>query len=368
MFNFWHTLPRPIIGLSPMDGITDHPYRHIQKKYGHPMVVYTEFTPVEGICFGETRLLKDFLYDESQRPIVAQIFGHTPDLFRQSAVVLCQLGFDGIDINMGCPAKKIADRGSGAALIRTPELAQEIVRATRAGVQDWCDGRTVDDCEDVRNEIATEVKQRHQLLPAVYQHRRPIPVSVKTRIGYDDPDIEPWVASLLEVEPVVLALHGRTLTQGYAGKADWDVIGRAAEMTRQSGTLLLGNGDVRSLKDARRRVETYGVDGVLIGRASFGNPFVFRGDEADKDYDPYQRLHIALEHLKLHQETALKFGPYYIDSMRKHLSWYVRGVPGAGRLRRELAQAKCPRAVTTIFDDYFAYRRRWEETESISRS
>ncbi len=133
---FWQTLPRPIIGLAPMNGVSDQPFRFIQKKYGNPMVLYTEFTAVERLRFGDPGLFKDFLFDESQRPIIAQIYGHQPELFRHMALFACELGFDGIDINMGCPSHSIVHRGAGAGLIRTPDVAQAIVAATKAGVAD----------------------------------------------------------------------------------------------------------------------------------------------------------------------------------------------------------------------------------------
>ena len=148
--SFWDTLATPIIGLSPMDGLTDHPFRHIQKKYGNPTIMYTEFTSVEGVCHGATQLLKDFLFDETQRPLIAQIYGTTPSYFRQTAILLCQLGFDGIDINMGCPVKNVAHSGAGAALIKTPRLAQEIIAATKQGVINWQNGMREKDCPDLR--------------------------------------------------------------------------------------------------------------------------------------------------------------------------------------------------------------------------
>ncbi len=144
--NLWDTLARPIVGLAPMDGISNHPFRHIQKKYGNPDLVYTEFTSVEALCHGDWRWLRNFLYDESQRPLIAQIYGRTPKYFRQVAIMLCELGFDGIDINMGCPAKTVANGGCGAALIRTPDCAQAIIQATKEGVQDWCNGATTATC------------------------------------------------------------------------------------------------------------------------------------------------------------------------------------------------------------------------------
>ncbi len=359
---FWDTLPRPLIGLAPMDGVTDHPFRHIQKKYGNPMLIYTEFTAVERLEVGDRALLKEYLYDESQRPIIAQIFGHTPDLFRRAAVMLCQLGFDGIDINMGCPAPSVVHRGAGAGLIKTPLLAQTIVQSTKQGVQDWCNGATVRDDRAAPPHLVAEVEARHARLPIDYQQRRAIPVSVKTRIGYDTPQIDAWAPQILESEPVALAIHGRTLRQGYSGRADWDEIASAAELARGSRTLILGNGDVKSLEDAQARVAGYGVDGVLIGRASCGDPFVFRpdGDPAGQAADRYRLLRIALEHARLFEKTIGHGVSNRFLAMRKHLGWYARGVHGAHGLRRELVQTHNVDEVAAILDRYFAYRQAWE--------
>ena len=263
-----------------MNGITDHPFRHIQKKYGRPMLVYTEFASVEAVLTGDRRLFKDFLYDESQRPIIAQIYGRRPESFRHAAILLCQLGFDGIDINMGCPTKSVAMSGAGAGLIRTPRLAQEIISATRAGVQDWLNGATLRDCAGVPEHMIVQAEAFHALLPLAYQQRRPIPVSVKTRIGYEEPEVEEWIPALLEMDPVAIGIHGRTLVQGYAGHADWDEIGKAVALADGTPTLILGNGDIQSLEDAHQRIADTGVDGVLIGRASYGNPFVFQPQSA----------------------------------------------------------------------------------------
>lgn len=340
----WHNLPRPIIGLAPMDGVSDQPFRFIQKKYGNPMVVVTEFTSVEGMCMGNLRLLRDFLFDETQRPVVAQIYGHTPDYFRQTAILLCQLGFDAIDINMGCPATNIANSGSGAGLIRTPNIAQELVYATKAGVKEWLNGQTVRDCPNISEEIRLEVEARHAALTPEYQQRRKLPVTVKTRIGYDEPDVESWVSTLLETDPAVICLHGRTLDQKYRGLADWDEIQKAVKVAEGTRTLILGNGDVQSRADALERVERYGVDGVLIGRASFGNPFVFHMDRKrfDDNGQPESLDHvahlfeIALEHAQLYEDTFSHYPKYQFQPMRKHLSWYSMGVPGARKVRNQL--------------------------------
>jgi nifR3 family TIM-barrel protein len=352
---FWDALPRPIVGLAPMNGITDHPFRHMQKKYGSPALLYTEFTGVERLEIGDGDLLDDFRYDESQRPIVAQIFGRTPDLFRRTAVLLCQLGFDGIDVNMGCPSPSVVHRGSGAGLIRTPELARAIVAATKAGVQEWRNGATVRDDPGVPRPIVAAVEARHACLPAHAQARRSIPVSVKTRIGYEKPEVDEWIPRLLECDPAAVAVHGRTLRQGYRGAADWDAIGRAAELAR-GGAPVLGNGDVATLEDAQRRSAAYGLEGVLIGRASYGDPFVFQPHAGDKG-DRLRLLRIALEHARLYEECFGRRGRYHFLPMRKHLAWYARSLPSASHLRRDLVQTSSAAEAEAILRRYLARER-----------
>jgi tRNA-dihydrouridine synthase len=345
-----------------MNGITDHPFRHIQKKHGRPAVLYTEFTSVTGSFTRDGRLLQDFEYDETQRPILGQIYGRSPEHFRQMAVLLCQLGFDGIDINMGCPTRSVAHSGSGAALIKTPQLAQAIVAAVKSGIHDWCNGATVRDCADTPAFIARLVEARAARLPPAYQARRAVPVSIKTRIGYEQPVVEEWIPQLLESEPAAIAIHGRTLRQAYGGRADWDEIARAAALARGSGVVMLGNGDLHSSAEAQRRSSECGLDGVLIGRAACGNPFVFEApaDGPDPEADRYRRLRVAIEHARLY-ESAFGHLPYYFFlPMRKHLAWYVHHLPGAGALRRELLQVHSAAQAVAILDRYLAYRAQWE--------
>ena len=364
---FWETLPRPIIGLSPMNGVTDHACRHIQKKYGNPMLLFTEFTSVDGICAGASALLKDFLYDETQRPIIAQVYGTVPDKFRQTAILLCQLGFDGIDINMGCPSKSVATRGAGAGLIRTPDLAQAIVRATQQGVGQWVSGATVRDCADISDELAAQVEARHQRLPAAFQQRRLIPVSVKTRIGYDRPQVEEWIPHLLETHPAAISLHGRTLAQGYTGVADWEEIAHAAEIAYGTGMPVLGNGDLASPADAVQRINGTHIQGALIGRASYGDPYVFRREHhahvpigverAERRRADANILHIALEHATIFERHLAQGERYNFRPMRKHLAWYVRHLPGASHLRRALTLTSSLPEATAIIKDYMAHRQ-----------
>jgi tRNA-dihydrouridine synthase len=277
--SFWSALPRPIIGLSPMDGVTDASFRAIVARQGRPDVTFTEFTHVHDICRGPEACLETLVYSEIERPMVAQLYGNNPDLFYQAAHAVCELGFDGLDINMGCPSKSVASSGSGAGLIRTPELARAIVQAARRGINDWAGGHTLEQAGFKPARVAAFRRLnegRGGLHPAP---RRALPLSVKTRLGYESVMVEAWVEHLLSEQPAVISLHGRTLRQMYRGEADWSAIARAAALVKGTGTLVFGNGDIRSLEEAVERVREAGVDGVLVGRAVLGAPWFFREKE-----------------------------------------------------------------------------------------
>ena len=325
--SFWDELynqGNPVVGLSPMDGVTDAPMRYMTAKYGKPDVLLTEFVSVDGLHYatGERRerLLKTFtrvrdvegLHSRSVGSLhswsvgahpfkypyeIAQVFGRTPDYFKEAAELIESMGFDGIDINMGCPAHKVEENGSGAGLIRTPELAQEIVRAVKSATS--------------------------------------LPVSVKTRIGVDHDVAEEWMTTLMEVEPANISLHGRTLRQLYQGSADWEAIGRAAKVVHKYGGHILGNGDIVDLQDGMGKVAQYGVDGFLIGRSAEGNPGIFAGMVEPSQE---QRLAWMLEHTRVYEQIFVErddlsksFMP-----MRKHLAWYCKGFPGAVEIRSKL--------------------------------
>ena len=222
----------------------------------------------------------DFRYSEIERPVIAQVFGTNPDSFYRIAHLVCELGFDGIDINMGCPAKNIAKIGAGAGLIRTPERALEILRRTRQGILDWASGQEINRIGLPSNVVESVYRAKARWFGDAVDsgggpHRRTIPVSVKTRLGYDHVVINDWIPSLLSESPAAIALHGRTLAQYYRGEADWEAIARAAEIVRGSDTVILGNGDIRSAATAVRRICETGVHGVLLGRVAMGNPWIF---------------------------------------------------------------------------------------------
>ena len=339
-----------------MDGVTDAPNRTMHGLYGRPDVVITEFTNVEGLWRGGDRIFRDFLYTPAERPVVAQIFGCQPEYFYKAAHVVCELGFDGLDINMGCPAKTIANKGGGAGLIRVPDIAKAIIRAAQEGVRDWANGQTLEDLE-MDPERIKRIRQMNEERVHIWGdtshvERRLIPVSVKTRLGYDSIVITDWVQELLELEPHVISIHGRTLAQHYKGDANWDAIAAAAEIVRKTGTLIFGNGDIHTLYQAAQRIRITGVSGVLIGRASFGNPWLFRDCEKLKGLlnagidvtpedlpDPVpsreERLLMALEHARVH--AKLKGEDHFVE-LRKHMGWYLGHFRGAKRIRNELVR------------------------------
>ena len=348
--NFWQKIDKPIIGLSPMDGVTDASFRFITAKYGGPDVTFTEFVNVETALFAPQTFIKDLTYDPIERPVVAQIYGHTPEMFYKVAHIVCELGFDGLDINMGCPAKKVAAKGSGAALIRTPELARTIIQSARQGIQDWRDGQTLADIgidPEFRTRIDLAKRLRDREETAV--ERCWIPLSVKTRIGYDCVVVEEWMQTLLAENLAAITLHGRTLKQGYKGDADWEAIGRAVEIAKNSATLILGNGDLKHMDAVCRRVRETGVDGVLFGRAAQGNPWIFRAKDRVKQalrsavdvtiqapsVGLEERFRVLIEHSRHFEEHSMIRS---FVGMRKHLAWYCCGSPGAAELRAQMVR------------------------------
>ena len=348
--NFWQKIDKPIIGLSPMDGVTDASFRFITAKYGGPDVTFTEFVNVETAFFAPQTFIKDLTYDPIERPVVAQIYGHTPEMFYKVAHIVCELGFDGLDINMGCPAKKVAAKGSGAALIRTPELARTIIQSARQGIQDWRDGQTLADIGidpefRTRIDLAKRLREREETAVG----RCWIPLSVKTRIGYDCVVVEEWMQTLLAENLAAITLHGRTLKQGYKGDADWEAIGRAVEIAKNSATLILGNGDLKHMDAVCRRVRETGVDGVLFGRAAQGNPWIFRAKDRVKQalrsavdvtiqapsIGLEERFRVLIEHSRHFEEHGMIRS---FVGMRKHLAWYCCGSPGAAELRAQMVR------------------------------
>ncbi|MFH0846134.1 MAG: tRNA-dihydrouridine synthase [Patescibacteria group bacterium] len=317
MSNFWGKLvknKKPFFVLAPMLDVTDVAFREIIAKYGKPDTLWTEFVSCDGLMSeGKEKLMHLLEYTENQRPIVAQIFGAKPENFYHTAQLIKKLGFDGIDINMGCPQKNILKQGAGAKLITTPNLAREIIRETKRGAGD-------------------------------------LPVSVKTRIGFKKNELETWLPVLLEEKPVAITIHGRTQKDMSKVPADWKIIKRAVEIAKGSGVLILGNGDVNLVEEGIKRAQESGVDGIMVGRGVFGKPWLFKNwvlggpNNLETGFPSVEeRLKILIEHLKLYKKYFGDKGEGRIKSfnlMKKHIGAYVVGFRRAKELRTKLMETE----------------------------
>jgi len=306
--NFWEKLKKPIMSMAPMSGISDEAFRLMFLKYGRPDVFWTEFVSVDGLVSekGKEYCLNVLKYNKKEKPIIAQIFGSNPLYFEKSAKIIADLGFDGIDINMGCPDRDIEKNGGGADLIKNPELAREIIRATKKGAEK-------------------------------------IPVSVKTRIGYDENEISKWIPLILKENISVLTVHFRTREELSGPPAHWELAKEVVKLRNKISpkTLVFGNGDVKSLKEAQRLVKETGLDGIMIGRGLLGNIWFF----SEKNPTIKERINAIIEHSEifdnLHKKDMDKNGHYkQFDAMKKHFHAYTKSFRGAKELREKLMKIK----------------------------
>jgi len=318
---FWNNIEKPILALAPMADVTDAAFREIIARYGKPDVLWTEFVSADGLMSeGRERLMLDLKYSEEERPIVAQIFGSNPDNFYRTALLLNELGFDGIDINMGCPDRSVEKQHAGAALIEDLDLAAEIIREAKRGAGN-------------------------------------LPVSVKTRIGYRKNEIETLTPRLLEAGPAALTFHLRTRKEMSKVPAHWELAGGIVKIRdkAKSETLILGNGDVESLEEARSRAEETGMDGIMVGRGIFGNPWLFNPSINRDDLPLEERFRVMLEHVRLFEKFFRKPGEETknFDVMKKHFKAYVSGFDGAKELRMRLMDAANGDEIRKILKEEF---------------
>lgn len=295
--------------LAPMADVTDIAFRTMIARYSKPTgpdVMWTEFVSADGLCSAGREVLKrDLEFGDIERPIVAQLFSSTPENMKKAAALCLELGFDGIDINMGCPDKSIEKQGAGAAHMKDWRLAQKVIRAAQEGAGD-------------------------------------IPVSVKTRIGFNKIEYKEWLPKILEMNVPVLTVHLRTRKEMSKVDAHWELMEDVAKLVREKtgevkdgGTILLGNGDVKSVMDGKEKVKVGGCDGVMIGRAIFGTPWLFaESNGIEKSLE--ERLKILIEHTKLFEEKLRDIKNFAI--MKKHYKAYVHGFDGAKELRIELME------------------------------
>jgi len=293
-----------------MADVTDAAFRQIIAKYGKPDIMWTEFVSADGLMSaGRKKLLVDLKFIKVEQPIVAQIFGRRPENFFGAAKLLKKLGFAGVDINMGCPEKSVCRQGSGAALIKEPELAREIIKATIKGAGG-------------------------------------LPVSVKTRTGFSKNQVKEWLPELLKEDLAAVIIHARTRKEMSKVAADWSAVKLAVEIRNKlkSKTLIVGNGDVKDLIDARQKAKETGCDGVMLGRAMFGNPWLF--NEKIKEVSLADKLEVLTEHTRLFEKLLAKHKNF--DLMKKHFKAYVSGFDGAKELRMKLMTAKNAKEVERI--------------------
>lgn len=301
MADFWSRLKKPVIGLAPMDGVTDYPTRQLHANIAKPDVMFTEFVSVEFLSARPEKLCNRIRFGENERPIVAQLFGHTPAAFSGIIDKILAAGFDGVEINMGCPSRSVIKNGAGGALIGNFKLAREIITA-----------------------VTDSLSRAGSLTP----------LSVKTRIGADVAATSEWFSFLSGFPLAAVTVHGRPLSQGLSGPVDWNEIERAAGIIKSKGIMCLGNGGITSYEDAAEKCRLHNLDGALIGKAAVGNPWIFK-----KGYKPEMKeiLDLIVRHGELAQEF---YGARNFSAVFKHFCGYAKGFDGCKHLRMELLKSK----------------------------
>ena len=319
------------IALAPVDGVTDAAFRQITDELGKPDLMYTEFVTTEGLFRGRETILHALDKHKTNTPIIAQFFGPHPQYYEYAFFIAAELGFAGVDVNMGCPDTNIVKKGGGAALLLDLPRAREIIKVLLTSQEEWKNGKRLADTDLPENmkQAVFKMKSSEMYLGNLAGCQGQLPISVKTRIGYHESQIEEVVPFLIEAGVKRIALHGRTFDAHYSGSADWGQIAKAKELTKGTSVQLWGSGDIKSIKQANEFIKLYGVDGILIARAAFGNPWIF------KEYVPSweERKNAML----YHAELFLKYRPDLdLRPMRKHITWYCKGIEGSAKLRDRL--------------------------------
>ncbi len=354
--NFWQHLKstkQPFFAVAPMADVTDPAFRALIARHGKPDVMWTEFVSANGLMSkGRDILARDLAFSEVERPIVAQLFSADPTNMEGACKLAAELGFDGIDINMGCPDKTIEKQGAGAAMIKSPDVALAVIAAAKRGIK---------------------------------ASGRDIPLSVKTRVGYHAVQIDEWISLLLSAGIAALSVHVRTRKELSGVPADWSRLKRVVELRDKLApeTVVIGNGDVTSLADGKQKAVQTGADGVMVGRALFGNPWFFDAtrevvasipqkqprwirntflkhvfgtskrtlaQSAAKPITIEERLNVLVEHTKLFETMLGDIKSFAI--MKKHYKAYCTGFRGAKELRMELMEAKDAAEVAAIVDRF----------------
>jgi len=324
MTNFWQNIDKPVFSLAPMEDVTDTVFREIVMKMSLPgklNVVFTEFTSVEGMNHpvGRGRVSERLVVNDSEKELlkklyiklVAQIWGRNPEIYHNIAKYITEnYDFNGLDINMGCPVKKVFKQGACSALIGEPSLAKEIILATKEGTN--------------------------------------LPVSVKTRTGIKQHQTEEWISELLEVEPAAIILHGRTQRMQSDGEANWEEIAKAVQLKNQIKPHIPfhGNGDVFSYEQGLQRIAETGVDGVMVGRGIFQNPWFFNPEKTESSKE--DRIEQLIQHTQLFEQTWS--GRKNINILKRFYKIYLNSFEGAAKMRADLMEVKDYQEVYSYFN------------------
>ncbi len=315
--NFWSELPRPFFILAPMEDVTDIVFRHVVSEAARPDVFFTEFTNTESFCHPEGihSVRGRLTFSEDEQPMVAHIWGDKPEQFRETSIQLAKMGFKGIDLNMGCPVANVAKKGKGSGLILRPDVAAEIIQATKAGG---------------------------------------LPVSVKTRLGYYEIDEwKDWLKHVFEQDIANLSIHLRTRKEMSKVDAHWELIEAIKNLRDEiaPNTLLTINGDIPDRKTGLELAEKYSIDGVMISRGIFHNPFAFEKEPREhtsKELLDLLRLHLSLFN-KYEKDEIRQF-----KSLRRFFKIYVRGIRGASELRHQLMNTQSIAEARALLDEFEA--------------
>ncbi|MCM3499278.1 tRNA dihydrouridine synthase [Staphylococcus capitis] len=321
--NFWSELPRPFFILAPMEDVTDIVFRHVVSEAARPDVFFTEFTNTESYCHPEGihSVRGRLTFSEDEQPMVAHIWGDKPEQFRKMSIGLKEMGFKGIDLNMGCPVANVAKKGKGSGLILRPERAAEIIQATKEGG---------------------------------------LPVSVKTRLGYYEIDEwKDWLKHVFEQDIANLSIHLRTRREMSKVDAHWELIEAIKTMRDEIAphTLLTINGDIPDRQKGLELANKYGVDGVMIGRGIFHNPFAFEKEPREhisEELLDLFRLHLSLYEKYSNEETQ------QFKALRRFFKIYIRGIKGASQLRHKLMSTETIDEARELLDEFEAKRNNTE--------
>lgn len=321
--NFWSELPRPFFILAPMEDVTDIVFRHVVSEAARPDVFFTEFTNTESYCHPEGihSVRGRLTFSEDEQPMVAHIWGDKPEQFRKMSIGFKEMGFKGIDLNMGCPVANVAKKGKGSGLILRPERAAEIIQATKEGG---------------------------------------LPISVKTRLGYYEIDEwKDWLKHVFEQDIANLSIHLRTRREMSKVDAHWELIEAIKTMRDEIAphTLLTINGDIPDRQKGLELANKYGVDGVMIGRGIFHNPFAF--EKEPREHTSEELLDLFRLHLSLYEKYSNEETQQF-KALRRFFKIYIRGIKGASQLRHKLMSTETIDEARELLDEFEAKRNNTE--------